>query len=188
MTRFNRLAARTAWLLAIPVCACVATVDPNVPVQGGTAFTINRDPMVYNPGPMPPPAMGEVMPGFPTRTDPAMSAPPADLFAPAKGQNAPQPANVSLTYAGTGTQFKDPGATFALQASACAKPIRIEGWKVTGDRVTYDRFSGVVQPDGSLTMKSGEDYIFGRYTGTHFEGRLWSPPPGCAYSIVLDPV
>ncbi len=117
-------------------------------------------------------------PGYRPRTP---DAPPPQGLEGNATTIASTPAPRNGAYAGIGRVLADPGGL-------CGDPIRITNFRVSGNRVSFGSFNGVIQPNGDLTMQAGPRYITGRFTGTHFEGRFWQPGPSCTYTLSLEPV
>jgi hypothetical protein len=106
-------------------------------------------------------------------------APPAPAAAPTavSGAVGADVANVTLPPSGT---FVGVGRTL------CENPLRINNFIVSGDTVTFGRFRGTIRPDGTLEMQAGGSFVYGKFNGSHFDGRFWAPPPTCTYQLSLN--
>jgi hypothetical protein len=109
----------------------------------------------------------------------AAPVPPAEGTEAAASAVPPAPRNGP--YAGVGRVLTNPGGN-------CGDPIRVFNFAVDGNRVSFGSFRGTIQPDGSLQMQAGPRYVYGQFTGAHFEGHFWQPQPACTYALSLDPV
>jgi hypothetical protein len=127
--------------------------------------------------------MTSASPGQVTFED--QGVPPAAPVPPAMGGTAgavpAAPAPRNGAYAGIGRVLTNTGGT-------CGDPIRITNFTVNGNKVSFGSFRGTIQPSGALQMQAGPRYVYGQFTGPHFEGRFWQPQPACTYSMSLDPV
>ncbi len=128
------------------------------PTGKGTVISPLLDPFA-----IPPPPPG--VPGLP----------------PASVGSAPAPRPPDGQYAGGAKALNDPGA-------ACDYTFRITDWVVQDGQVSWSGFQGTVGRDGGLRMQSGDAYVIGTYTGSHFGGRVWSPQPNCTYVLSVDPL
>jgi hypothetical protein len=95
--------------------------------------------------------------------------------------NSPSAPPVSGPYAGEAVALNDPGGM-------CSARMRVTNWTVSGNQVSFGSFGGTIQPDGTLLMQAGQNYIQGRFTGSHFQGRFTRPGLGCDYALTIDPV
>ena len=65
----------------------------------------------------------------------------------------------------------------------------VSDFRVRGNQAFYGGFRGKIEPDGSVQMHFGHDWIIGQFDGTGFAGQLnadnWRRPPGCAWALRL---
>ena len=108
---------------------------------------------------------------------PSAAPQPPPGFTGTPGQERP----VDGQYAGVGRVLTNPGAR-------CSSEIPISGWQVSGDQVRFQGFRGTIQPDGSLRMQAGPNFIVGTFFGSHFSGHFWRPQPDCTFLLTLNPV
>lgn len=74
----------------------------------------------------------------------------------------------------------------------CMQNQRVSELRVRGNLATYEGFRGRIDPDGSVQMHFGNDWIIGRFDANGFYGQLtvdkWRRPPGCAWILRLTRV
>jgi hypothetical protein len=105
--------------------------------------------------------------------------PPANLTAGAATNKPAAAGPPSGTYTGVGHAVTNP-------SDLCEDPLPINDFVVTGDAVSFGRFQGTIRPDGTVEMQGGDSYVYGKFTGNHFDGRFWAPGPSCTYQLSLN--
>ena len=114
----------------------------------------------------------------PLSLPPVGAPPPPELGDTAQTiMQGPRPANA--VYAGVMHSTFNP-------LGRCANPMRINGFKVNGDRVDFGLYRGTIGADGKLEMQYRDTWIYGQFVGTHFQGAYWAPYPQCTYDISMD--
>ncbi len=158
--------ARLLPLLLLAGCIDAATMSPTQ-VGQGVSFSpggLTQGMTLYNPVP----------------DGDAVGPPPNLVNLPPGTNRATFGTRANGAYAGRGRNTADPGGM-------CASNIRITNFVVNGDQVSFGAFRGSIQDNGTLDMQAGDAYVYGQFTGAHFDGRFWTPPPSCTYAISLDP-
>lgn len=107
---------------------------------------------------------------------------------PPPAPQLPQPVAASRldgTYQGTADVLITGGGQ-------CMQNQRVTAFHVRGNLATYQGFRGKIDPDGSVQMHFGNDWIIGRFDGNGFYGQLtadkWRRPPGCSWVLRLTRV
>jgi hypothetical protein len=161
--------ARLAWLVALSA------------LLGGCAGSDWQPPTV-----MAASAMGAktIYPPAAARPAPdALPAPPAGLA------NAAPPAGTPAGHDGDYAGWADPLAT---DGGLCAQTLRIEGFRVLGDRVSFGQFRGRIDSENGLQMAGGNDWLIGQFYGATFQGQLMTydthSRPGCSFIVRLERV
>ena len=101
--------------------------------------------------------------------------------APPPSPSGPVELPPSGVYAGQGRALNNPGGR-------CRTTITVQDWRVDGTSVRFGRFTGRIQPDGTLRMHAGEQVVVGRFDGPRFTGRSSAPPPACRYALTVEPI
>ena len=75
----------------------------------------------------------------------------------------------------------------------CITTIRIAGWYVHGNHVTFGQFHGIIDAGDGLQMVYGGDWITGQFDGATFHGQLIdygtrNTGPGCNFMISVQRV
>jgi hypothetical protein len=75
----------------------------------------------------------------------------------------------------------------------CFQNQRVTDFRVRGNQATYQGFRGRIDPDGSVQMHFGHDWIIGRFDGNGgFYGQLsidnWGKSPSCSWILRLTRV
>lgn len=139
---------------------------------GGTPPTIVLDTpsgptALYSPGPE--------VPGAPPPPGLTGLAPPP-----------PQPANLDGTYAGVAQPLDTGGGL-------CIANRKVGGFRVRGRSVRFGQFRGTIQPDNGVQMVAGQNWIYGQFEGSEFQGQIDFTnsrfgAPGCTYMMALQRV
>jgi len=103
---------------------------------------------------------------------------------PAMPAGAPA-ATLDGTYRGT-------ASVLMTGAGQCTQSHRVSDFRVRGNQAVYSSFRGKIEPDGSVQMHFGHDWIIGQFDGSGFSGQLevdnWSRGPGCVWLLRLTRV
>jgi len=116
----------------------------------------------------------------------AIGAPPG-LDNPTAAQTQAFSGDRSGNYAGTAVPLDTGGGI-------CISTKRVINFRVRGDRVSFGRFRGTIDPNGGLQMPNGQDWIVGQFEGARFHGQLDLSgrgrfgQPGCTYMLSLERV
>jgi hypothetical protein len=165
-----------SWPLAGPArLACIVTLSALLQGCAGSGWqpptvmiaTAGGAQTIYSPAPPP-----DVLPGPPPGL--ANAVPPASQ---AVGRDG--------AYAGTA----DP---FVTDGGLCSQTLRIEGFRVQGDRVRYGQFRGRIYNGNELQMARGNDWLLGQFYGPTFHGQLMTyavhDRPACSFIVNLERV
>ncbi len=135
----------------------------------------NTGPIVLRqPSPLPSEGMAGPPPGLEPATTPV----------PPPGYSPGMPISRSGTYNGTAEVLMTAGGL-------CRENLTVSNFKVNGNTARFGGFRGHIQPDGSLQMFYGQDWIVGQFEGATFHGQLDLPSregPGCSYLLNLQKV
>jgi hypothetical protein len=156
--------------LALAGCELTYTGAPTGP--GSATFQLNRPFTVPgSPGMAPAGVGGGALP------------PPANLEGTGVGENYRPlpPAPAQGRYDGTSEVI------YGGMNRDCG-PLDLTDFRVEGSTLHFGPFIGRIKPDGSVAMEAGPRYISGQFSGSHFQGRYWAPPPACTFSLSFDPV
>ena len=107
---------------------------------------------------------------------------------------APQPPPPPQGVAGSGLDgtYRGTANVLITGGGQCMQNQRVTDFRVRGNQAVYQGFRGKIDPDGSVQMHFGHDWIIGRFDGNGFYGQLtvdkWRRPPGCAWILRLTRV
>ncbi len=68
----------------------------------------------------------------------------------------------------------------------CRPTMRVDGMHVSGGRVSFGSFSGMIGLDGRLQMELQFEWITGQFTGNRFSGQVMPHSVGCGYQMELE--
>jgi hypothetical protein len=115
--------------------------------------------------------------------DDVLPAPPAGLANAASA--AGTPAGHDGNYAG----WADP---FVTDGGLCRQTLRIEGFHVLGDQVSFGQFRGRIDSGNGVQMAGGSDWLIGQFYGVTFHGQLMTYAahnrPACSFIVRLERV
>ena len=93
---------------------------------------------------------------------------------------ADPPGSLDGLYTGTASETDD--------VFQCLSPLNISNFQVEQGRVRFGGFRGPIAPDGTVSIPFGGSWLFGRFQGSEFNGRVDTTnsiqlAAGCSYAI-----
>jgi hypothetical protein len=139
----------------------------------------------------PPTVMAASTMGATTIYPPAAAQPAPDVLpAPPAGLvNAAPPAGTPAGHDGDYAGWAEP---LMSDGGLCLQTLRIEGFRVRDDRVSFGRFRGRIDSEAGLQMAGGNDWLIGQFDGATFHGQLLTyathSRPSCSFIVKLERV
>lgn len=168
-----------SWPIAVPArLACLAALSVLSQGCAGSDW-------------QPPTVMVASAMGATTIYPPAAARPAPDVLpaAPAALANAAPPAGTPAGHDGEYAGWADP---LMSDGGLCMLTLRIEGFRVLGDRVSFGQFRGRIDSGNGLQMAGGNDWLIGQFNGATFHGQLMTyathSRPACSFIVRLERV
>jgi hypothetical protein len=173
-------ASRMFWWPIVVPARLVCLVAMSVLLQGCTGSDWQ-----------PPTVMVATAMGATTIYPPAAARPADDVLPgpPAGLANAASPGGPPAGPDGDYAGWADPLVT---DGGLCGQTLRIEGFHVLGDRVSFGEYRGRIDGGNGVQMAAGSDWLIGQFYGATFHGQLMTyaahSRPACSFSVRLERV